>query len=348
MNTPRLRFAAIGLNHDHIYGQVRTLQEAGAQCVACYSSEPELVAAFTSRFPDVPAVSDPRAIYEDPQIALVATAAIPNERPAIAIEAMQHGKDVYSDKPGCTTLDQLDELRRVQAATGRIYSIGYSEHFGSRATVRAGELVQAGAIGRVVQTTTFGPHRARADSRPDWFFRKARYGGILTDIGSHQVEQFLFFTGSTRAEVASAHVGNFRYPAHPELEDYGDMTLRGDGGMGAIRADWYTPDGLPVWGDGRLFVLGTEGYMEVRKLIDLAGREGDEHLFLVDQRGVQHVDTDNVELPFGRQLLEDVRARTETAMPQARCFLAMQLALEAEAQAVRIGPPVGAAAAARA
>lgn len=338
MSTPRVRFAAIGLNHDHVYGQVRTLLDAGGTCVACYASEPELVSTFTQRFPDVPVARGADEILEDASIDLIVTAAIASQRADLAIAAMQHGKDVYSDKPGCTTLEQLEALRRVQAATRRIYAIGFGEHFDSRATVRAGELVQAGAIGRVVQTSTFGPHRARPASRPAWFFQKAHYGGILTDIGSHQVEQFLFFTGSTRADIASAHVGNFRYPQYPELEDYGDMTLRGDGGMGSIRVDWYTPDGLPVWGDGRLFVLGTEGYLEVRKLVDLAGREGGEHLFLVDQHGVQYVETRDVALPFGRQLLEDVRARTATAMPQARCFLSMQLALEAEAQAVRVGP----------
>lgn len=333
-----VRFAAIGLNHDHIYSQVRTLLDAGGECVGAYAAEPELAAEFQRRFPEIPRASSAEQLLDDPSVELIATAAIPSERAGIAIAAMRRGKDVYSDKPGCTTLDQLNELRRVQRETGRIYSIGYSEHFGSRATVRAGELVQSGAIGRVVQTVTFGPHRARVAGRPDWFFRKDQYGGILTDIGSHQVEQYLFFTGSQDVEIAAAHVGNFRYPQYPELEDYGDMTLRGDGGMGSLRCDWYTPDGLPVWGDGRLFVLGTEGYLEVRKNVDLAGRAGGDHLFLVDQQGVQYVDTSSVELPFGRQLLDDVRARTETAMPQARCFLAMQLALQAEASAVRLTP----------
>ncbi|MBV9171347.1 MAG: Gfo/Idh/MocA family oxidoreductase [Chloroflexi bacterium] len=341
MTSPRsthVRFAAIGLNHNHIYGQVETLRSAGGECVAAHSDDPALLAEFTRRFPDVPPARTPDEILDDPSIALIATAAIPSARPGVAIAAMQRGKDVYSDKPGCTTLRQLEDLRRVQKDTGRIYSIGYSEHFGSRASVKAGELVQGGAIGRVVQTTLFGPHRAQPAGRPPWFFEKEHYGGILTDIGSHQVEQFLFFTGSSSAEVASAHVGNFRYPDHPGLEDYGDLTLRGDRGMGSLRCDWYTPDALPVWGDGRLFILGTEGYIEVRKLIDLAGREGGEHLFLVNKQGVQYVETVNTELPFGRQLLTDVRERSETAMPQWRCFLAMQLALEGEQQAVRLTP----------
>jgi predicted dehydrogenase len=250
---------------------------------------------------------------------------------------MKHGKDFMSDKPGFTTLEQLAEARHVQAETGRIYSICFSERFEVGAAVRAGELVQAGAIGQVVQTVGLGPHRMHPPARPDWFYQRARYGGILTDIASHQVDQFLFYTGSTKAEVAASQVANYTHPQFPELEDFGEMLLRGDRGTGYIRVDWYTPAGLGVWGDGRLTILGTEGYIELRKYIDVAGRTGANHLFLVDQKGTQHLDCSQQELPYGRQLIADILNRTEIAMPQAHCFLASQLALEAEASAQRLG-----------
>jgi predicted dehydrogenase len=250
---------------------------------------------------------------------------------------MRHGKDVMSDKPGFTTLEALAEARRVQAETGRIYSICFSERLENAATVKAGELVRAGAIGRVVQTIGLGPHRTNLPSRPAWFFERAHYGGILTDIAAHQVDQFLFFTGSTSAEVVASQVANYKHPQYPELEDFGDMLLRGDGGSGYIRVDWYTPDGLETWGDGRLTLLGTDGYIEIRKYVDIAGRPGGSHLFLVDHKGTQYIDCRDGELPYGRQLVDDIRNRTETAMPQAHCFLASELALRAEAQAVRLG-----------
>ena len=332
-----MRFAAVGLNHDHISGQTRMLLAAGAELASYYAPEAELAAVFAASFPGVPRARSLDEVLDDASIQIVASAAIPDQRAELAIAAMRHGKDVLMDKPGCTTLDQLDALRRVQRETGRHFVIFFGEHVASRATVRAGELVAAGAIGRVVQTVGLGPHRANLARRPAWFFRRQQYGGILTDIASHQVEQFLFFTGSERAEVASSHVGNFAHPEHPELEDYGDMLLRGDGGLGSIRVDWYTPDGLPSWGDGRLFVLGTDGFIEVRKSCDLAGREGGDHVFLVDQHGTQYIDCRSAPLPFGSLFLADVRERTEQALPQARCFLAMQLALEAEARAVRLG-----------
>lgn len=334
---PTIRFAAIGLNHPHIYGQVDLLLRAGAELVSFYAHEPDLIAQFTQTYPQAHRASSAQEILEDESIHLVVSAGIPCERASLGVAVMRHGKDYMSDKPGFTTLEQLAEARRVQVETGRIYSVCFSERFWSRATVKAGELVQAGAIGRVVQTVGLGPHRIGLLNRPEWFFRREQYGGIIADIGSHQVEQFLFFTGSTQAEVVAAQVANYKYPQYPELEDFGEALLRGNGGSGYIRVDWFTPDGLPTWGDGRLFILGTEGYIELRKYCDIAGRPGSDHLFLVDHRGVHYVDCRDVDLPYGRQLLADIVNRTETAMPQAHCFLASELALRAQAQAQRRG-----------
>ncbi len=325
-----IRFAAIGINHAHIYSQVDCLLQEGAEFVAFHAIEDELATPFGAKYPQAKRVADRRAILEDPSIAMVLTSAIPGDRAEIAITAMRHGKDVMSDKPGMTSHAQLDELRRVVKETGRIFSVCYSEHFQTRSTVKAGELVQAGAIGEVVHTMGLGPHAIRNNQRPAWFFERQRYGGILCDIGSHQCEQFLFFSGTTDAEVISATVANRANPDHPGLQDVGDMHLRTPRTTGYIRVDWFTPEGLPTWGDGRLTILGTEGYIELRKYIDIAGRPGQDHLFLVDKEGVTHIDCSGVDLPYGRQLLADVRDRTETAMTQEHCFKAMELALDAQ------------------
>jgi predicted dehydrogenase len=330
-----IKFAAIGLNHSHIYGQVECLLREGAEFVAFYAPEDDLAVPFGQKYPQAKRVADRRAILEDKSIALVTTASILNERAEVSIAAMRHGKDVMSDKPGMTSLAQLAELRAVQAETGRIYSVCYSEHFETRSTVKAGELVQAGAIGHVVHTVGLGPHAIRNNSRPDWFFDRKRYGGILTDIGSHQCEQFLFFSGAMEAEVISATVNNRGNPGQPGLQDIGDMHLRTPTTTGYVRVDWFTPAGLPTWGDGRLTILGTEGYIELRKYIDIAGREGEDHLFLVDGKGAQHIDCSGVDLPYARQLIADIHDRTETAMPQARAFNAMELALKAQQMAER-------------
>lgn len=330
-----LRFAAVGLNHNHIYGQVNCLLRAGGRLVGFHEKDDALAAEFSAAYPDAPRLGTLDRILEDERIGLVVSAAVSAERAELAIRAMQHGKDVLVDKPGMTSLEQLASVRRVRAETGRIFSILYSEHFESPATVKAGELVAAGAIGEVVHLVGLGPHRLRRETRPGWFFRRQDYGGILTDIASHQCEQFLFFTGAEDATILSASVDNRSVPDEPELQDTGNIQLSTGRATGTIHVNWLTPDGMPTWGDGRLFIVGTTGTIEVRKTVDLAGREGGNHLFLADRRGVEHIDCSGVELPFGRQFLADIRDRTETAMPQERCFKAMELALQAQAIAER-------------
>jgi len=330
-----IRFAAIGINHGHINNQVATMLRAGAEFVAFYAIEDDLAQTFGERFPMARRVADRREILEDESIQLVLTAAILSERAEISVAAMRHGKDVMSDKPGMTSFAQFEELKRVQAETGRIYSICYSEHFETRSTVKAGELVAAGAIGEVIHTVGLGPHAIHNGQRRDWFWDRERFGGILCDIASHQCEQFLFFSGTLDAEVISATVNNRAHPEHPGFQDVGDVHFRSPKTTGYVRVDWFTPKGLPTWGDGRLTILGMEGYIELRKYIDIAGRPGEDHLFLVNGQGVRHVDCTDVDLSYGRQLVDDIINRTETAMTQAHCFKAMELALTAQQMAER-------------
>jgi predicted dehydrogenase len=333
----RIRFSVIGINHDHIHSQVGAVTRGDGQLVSFYAKEPDLAAAFAKRYPQAKLARNENEILEDGSIQLILSSTIPDGRAPLGIEVMRHGKDYMSDKPGIISLEQLAEVRRVQKETRRIYSIMYSERFENAATVKAGDLVKAGAIGKVIQTVGLGPHRMNLKTRPEWFFHRKRYGGIICDIGSHQVDQFLFFTGSSGAEVVAAQIGNVHYPQYPEFEDFGDVMLRGDGGMGYIRVDWFTPDGLSSWGDGRLTILGTDGFIEVRKNVDIAGRPGGNHLFLVDHKETRYFDCGKEPLPYGEQLVNDILNRTETAMSQEHCFFATELALKAQKQAQRIG-----------
>ncbi len=335
-DSPRLKFAVIGMNHSHIYGQVEAVKKGGGQLVTYFAKEANLIADFAKRYPDAKLAKDENEILEDKSIQLVLSSAIAAERAPLGIRVMKSGKDFMSDKPGITTLEQLATVRQVQKATGRIYSIMYSERFENKATVKAGELVKAGAIGNVIQTIGLGPHRMNTKTRPEWFFDRDLFGGIITDIASHQFDQYLYFTGSTKAEVVASQIGNVHHPEFPKFEDFGDAMIRGNGGMGYIRVDWFTPDGLKTWGDGRLTILGTEGYIEIRKNIDIAGREGGSHLFLVDNKETRYFDCTAQNLPYGTQLVDDVLNRTATAMSQEHCFLAMELALKAQKNAQRI------------
>jgi len=330
-----VRFSVIGMNHSHIYSQVETVIRGGGQLVSFYAKERELADAFSKRYPQAKMARTEDEILDDTSIQLVVSAAIPVERAPLGIRVMRRGKDFMVDKPGIVTLEQLAEVKQAQHETKRIYSILYGG-LEDVATLKAGELVKAGAIGKVIQTIGFGPHRLNLKSRPDWFFDRRRYGGIICDIGSHQCDHFLYFTGSTQVHVVASQVGNVHNAPYPGLEDFGDATVRGDGGTGYFRVDWLTPDGLKTWGDDRMTILGTEGFIELRQNVDIAGREGGSHLFLVDQKETRYFDCSKEPQHFGEQFVTDIANRTETAMSQQHCFLATELALKAQKQAQRL------------
>ncbi|WP_425041567.1 Gfo/Idh/MocA family protein [Primorskyibacter sp. S187A] len=330
-----LSFVCLGLDHRHIYGMAENMIRIGARPLGYWTEgDPETLAGFAKRFPDMPRIAhleDALALGAD--LALVS--AIPADRAALSITAMQAGHDVMTDKPGCTTLDQLDEIKACVATTGRIWSINFSERFEVPCVTLADALVAAGEIGSVVHTTGLGPHRLNRATRPDWFFERERYGGILTDIASHQIDQFLHFTGSTSAEIAMSHVANHANPDDPGLQDLGEIALRSDHASGYIRVDWYTPDALPNWGDGRLTLLGTKGFIELRKYVDLATGAGTDTLILSNGTRAEAIDARDAGLPYFERLADDITHRTETAMTQAHCFEVMRLALIAQEMAER-------------
>ncbi|MFX3632123.1 MAG: Gfo/Idh/MocA family protein [Candidatus Pristimantibacillus sp.] len=329
-------FAAMSLDHGHIYGMCNGLREAGGTLKSVYDPDPDKVKAFCAAYPEVTPVTSQEQILQDNEIMLVAAAAVPNERGPLGIKVMEHGKHYFTDKAPFTTLEQLEAAKIVSASTNRKYAVYYSERLHVESAEFAGQLILDGAIGRVIQVMGLGPHRLNAPSRPDWFFQKEKYGGIICDIGSHQIEQFLSYAGCKDAIVQHSKVANYNNKQYPELEDYGDATLIGDNGASNyFRVDWFTPNGLSTWGDGRTMILGTKGYIELRKYVDIARSAKGDNLFLVNDEGEFQLDVkDKVGFPYFGGLILDCLNGTELAMTQEHAFKAAELCLIAQKQAV--------------
>ena len=325
-------FAAVGLDHGHIGGMCNGLIEAGATLKFIYDPDPAKVEQYLKNYPGAVAAKSEEDVLSDPDVKLVASACIASDRAPLGLRVMAAGKDYFVDKAPLTTLAQLEAAKDMVKKTGQKYAVYYSERLHVESAVYAGQLIEQGAIGRVIQTMGMGPHRLSPQNRPDWFFNKEQYGGILCDIGSHQIEQFLYFTGARDAEVVASQVNNYNNPDHPGLDDFGDCTLRADNGAtGYLRVDWFTPDGLSTWGDGRTFILGTEGYIELRKYVDIAKEASGDHVFLANQEGEFHFDVKGkVGYPYFGQLILDCIHRTEHAMTQEHAFKAAELSVKAQ------------------
>jgi predicted dehydrogenase len=332
------RFAAVGLDHGHIYGMSNGLIEAGAEAAWVYDPDLAKVEKYVELFPGVEVAASEEQILSDETVHLVAGASIPAQRCDLGLRVMAAGKDYFADKPPLTTLEQLEQAKAKVQQTGQKYAVYYSERIHVEAAVYAGDLIEEGVIGKVIQVVNLAPHRMSPASRPDWFFEKSQYGGILCDIGSHQIEQFLTYVGAKDAQVLHSKVGNYTMPDYPNFEDFGDATLQADNGATMyFRVDWFNPDALPVWGDGRTFILGTEGYIELRKYIDVGRDPQSDHVYLVNGEVEQHIPVHGkVGFPFFGQLILDCLNRTENAMTQEHAFKTIELGIQAQMQAQRI------------
>ncbi|SKA74171.1 Predicted dehydrogenase [Clostridium sp. USBA 49] len=330
-------FGVIGLDHGHIYGMCNGLIEAGAQLKWVYDPDINKVEKFCEVYPQVKSAKCEEEILMDNSVHLVASAAIPSDRCAIGLRVMDAGKDYFADKPPMTTLEQLEMAKEKVKETKRKFAVYFGERLHNESSVFASDLIEQRAIGRVIQIVGMGPHRV-GGGRPDWFYEKDKFGGILCDIGSHQLEQFLHFTGAKSAVIQNPRVANYNHKEHINFEDFGDVSLVGDNGAtGYFRLDWFTPDGLATWGDGRLFILGTEGYIELRKYIDIARESTTDHVYLVNKDGEQHFEVSGkVGFPFFGQLILDCINRTENAMTQEHIFKAVELCLIAQSKAIKI------------
>ncbi|MFW5886007.1 MAG: Gfo/Idh/MocA family protein [Halanaerobium sp.] len=334
----KFSFAAIGLDHGHIYGMCNGLIEAGAELKLVYDSDPQKTKEFKEKFPQVKVVETEAEIYNDQNIDLIACASIPVDRYRIGLKALASGKNFFSDKPGFTKLEQIKKAKEKVEKTGLRWGVYYSERIHVESAVYAGQLIDQGAIGRVIQVIGTGPHRIRENKRPDWFFNPEQYGGILCDIGSHQIEQFLHYAGAEDAEVLHSKIANYKYKQYSGFHDFGDAALAADNGATFyFRVDWFTPDGLGSWGDGRVTILGTDGYIEVRKYIDIARDKTGDHLYLVNNEGEKHFElAGEVGFPFFGEFILDCINGTEDSMTQSHIFKAAELSVKAQEKALWI------------
>jgi len=331
-------FSCAHLDHGHIYGMANALLEAGGTLKYVYDPDPNKVANFVKTYPQVQVALTEEQVLADKDTHMVCGAHITSERGPFGLRVLGAGKDYFTDKAPFTTMAQLNAAREMVKATGRKYMCYYGERIHCQAATLAGQMIAAGEIGEVVHVEGFGPHRLMPHARPAWFFEREKYGGILCDIGSHQIEQYMYFTGEEEAEVTYSRIANYANPDHPELEDFGDCNIVGQKGTtNYFRVDWFTPDGLRTWGDGRTLIIGTKGYIELRKYVNITtDMEGGDHVFLVNQQQEKYYNADGVGCPFFGELILDSLNRTEIAMTQHHCFKAAELCLTAQEKAVRL------------
>lgn len=336
--------AAIGIDHGHIYGMLEGLVNAGAnlKSICDYNKKnPETLNKLRLLYPEAKVVSDLEEILTDSNIKLVCTAGVNSERAEIGLQALEYGKDIFSDKPAITSMETYKEIVKKTEETNKKIYIYYGELIHNECALYAKQLIDDDYIGDVIQVIGTGPHREGPEgSRPDWFYEKEKFGGIITDIGSHQIAQYLAFSGATTAEIKYSSSGNYLHSKKQNFEDFGEFSLVGDNGTsGYFRVDWFTPKGLSSWSDGRIFILGTKGTIELRKYCDIAiSSHGENNIYIATENGEEYIDVNGkVGFNYFKKIIEDSLSITKTVLNQQEILEPTRLAILAQAKSEKVG-----------
>ena len=302
--THSIKFAAIGLDHAHIFGMIARGSTRRRQLVAFHATDPAQIADFSKKFRDVKLASEDE-ILNDKSIQLVAGAPIPDLRAPLGIRVMKAGKDYLADKPGITSLKQLADVRKAVKETGRKFAIMYSERLEVRSAVYAGELIKQGAIGRVVQTVNLAPHRVNAPSPSRLVLRQ---GALRRHPLRHRLAP-----GRSIPLLHQQHEGQGRRRADRQrrvsaVPEVRRLRRHGDGrqrrhrlrARRLVHARWTCRPGATA-GCSSSAPRATSSCASTST--SPRDSKGGNHLYIVDKKQARYIDCKNVQLPFGPQFV---------------------------------------------
>lgn len=317
-----IRVAIAGASHQHVEYAVREVDQRPEFGLVGVSDESAAVARRYGEPRGAAVFTDHREMLQSVKPEIVVASGIYGRRSAVIVDALDAGCHVVADKPLCTTVAGLEEIRSARRRARGSLTLLLDKRFLPE-TVAALQLVESGALGTVVEVSSTGPHKLNPESRPAWFFDRSTYGGILSDLVTHDIDLALQFTRAASGTISGAVAGLF--PGKPEFSLSGVATVRSPEQLMILEANWLTPAMSSVHGDYHMRVIGTEGVADLwwaRGLLTLT----------TSNEGTHEVPLGNGHRPA--EVIFDALATGQVpTMAAPDCFLVTQLALLAQESA---------------
>jgi predicted dehydrogenase len=251
--------AIIGVAHPHVEYVLEELKRSDRKdytLLGVQDSDVELAHHYAAPFGAPVFAQVNEILAERPDVAVIAGRYA--ERGTEAAAALRAGAHIIADKPLCTSLEQLNEVEQAVRVSGRSVTL-LLEKRGYPETLAAHEFIQTGGLGEIVGITSVGPHKLNPNTRPEWFFRRDEYGGIIGDLAVHDLDTALLFAPAQSAQVR----GWVRAVAPNGFAHYGVASVITPTTVISAEVSWLTPQASDVHGDYRMRVVGTRGTLEI-------------------------------------------------------------------------------------
>ncbi len=193
--------------------------------------------------------------------AVVITTPTPTHLP-LAVEAAEHGKHVFLEKPMAISLEDCDAIIAAAERNGVALQLGFMRRFDPQFAAAA-QRIEAGEIGQpmMIKSNTHGPGLP-----PAWARDLRTSNGMLAEVNSHDWDTVRWLMGSNYTRVYT-EIANFKGAANnvdtPHFYDNALVNIKFEsGGLGQISG--ICPCGYGY--DGRVEIVGEKGIMQIGEL----------------------------------------------------------------------------------
>lgn len=300
-----LRFGFVGFRHGHIYSLVKEVEASHKTDLVAACEEHVDTRAEATAKGVVLTHNSAEDLIAHADCDVIGIGDYYTRRGSLVIAALKAGKHAITDKPLCTSLDELDEIARL--AKEKKLSVGCMFTMrGSRQMHGLRQLILGGAIGEVHAISFGGQHPLNLGSRASWYFEPGKHGGTINDIGVHAIDAIPWMTGLQFKTINAARCWNAFAPEYPHFKDGAQMMLTMTNGCGVLGdVSYFMPDqggySLPYY--WRMTIWGREGVLETATVSQTVTQTVNGRL--------EHQPLPEVPTGYFEQFLKDIEGQSE-------------------------------------
>lgn len=302
-----MTFSIIGCEHEHISIFIEEMLELGHECAGIYEAENKALLESVAEKYNLPIAEDKEMLLSN-NVDMVGSSAINNQKIDIIELCEERGKHIMVDKPAVTNREDYKRLQAVidrgQIEVGMLLTERYRPAF---STLK--RYIDEQRLGKIINIGIRKPHKLKPSTRPAWHFSKEQGGGIVIDLFVHDFDLLRWLTGDEIRGFDGMVTKNM-LPEYPTFYDAAAVqVLLKDNTIAQLYADWHTPEASKTYGDGRIFVVGTEGYAELRLSGDPLITDETLMLFVTHEKEYERVELDTLQATISEDFLQRIEGK---------------------------------------
>ena len=274
--------AFAGFRHSHIFSLYNYMQKNDEiNIVGCFEADEDTKKDVTEKRGLNFNYNSYEELLNDSNVEVVAIGDCFGNRGKMAIDALRHGKHVFCDKPICTRLEELYEIRELSVKNN--LQVGCMLDLRYMAQVsKVKEILRNDEIGKVHIVSFTGQHGLDYATRPRWYYEENKHGGTINDIGIHGLDLIRFITGKNLTKVDCAKTWNAFADKEPDFKDSAQFMVDMEGMAVMADVSYAAPSFrgiLPTYWDFKFW--GTKG------LLSFNLKESNIHIYSGEERIIE-------------------------------------------------------------